>query len=92
MICVPRLTLAEDKTWLPTHIWHAKRFRMINLWSHRLPLTPTLKSFRPAYRFARRKATITDVSYFGTIELEGGRDGLVHLLKGVFGGAFAGTK
>ncbi|GFZ46872.1 hypothetical protein JCM24511_04092 [Saitozyma sp. JCM 24511] len=82
----------KDKTWLPTHIWHAKRFRMINLWSHRLPLTPTLKSFRPAYRFARRKATITDVSYFGTIELEGGRDGLVDLLKRVYGGAFAGTK
>jgi ribonuclease P/MRP protein subunit POP1 len=25
-----------DKTWLETHIWHAKRMHMENMWGHRL--------------------------------------------------------
>jgi ribonuclease P/MRP protein subunit POP1 len=59
-----------NKAWLPTHIWHAKRFHMINIWSHRLPLTPTLKSFRPAYRASRRKCAVHDASYYGVLELD----------------------
>lgn len=26
----------EDKTWLETHLWHAKRMHMNNLWGYRL--------------------------------------------------------
>lgn len=44
---------------------------MINLWGYRLPLTPTLKSFRPAYRAARRRCAVHDSSYYGIIEVEG---------------------
>ena len=65
---------------------------MINLWGYRLPLTPTLKSFRPAYRASRRKCIALDVSYFGIIELQGTRDALVRLLGNMTGGAFAGQK
>jgi hypothetical protein len=25
-----------DKSWLETHIWHAKRMKMENLWGYRL--------------------------------------------------------
>jgi ribonuclease P/MRP protein subunit POP1 len=65
---------------------------MTDIWGYRLPLTPTLKSFRPAYRFARRKAVVSDVSYFGIIELEGAREELVALLGGMFAGRFAGSR
>lgn len=29
-------TRLEDKTWLETHIWHAKRMHMENMWGYRL--------------------------------------------------------
>lgn len=34
------------KQWLETHIWHAKRFHMTNLWGYRIALTPTNKGKR----------------------------------------------
>lgn len=29
------LTL-ESKKWLETHLWHAKRMKMVNMWGYRL--------------------------------------------------------
>ncbi|ODN98010.1 hypothetical protein I350_07651 [Cryptococcus amylolentus CBS 6273] len=80
----------RSKRWLPTHIWHAKRHHMVNHWGWRLPMSPTLKSFRPAYRAGRRKAVAWDVSYYGVIEMEGRREDIVRLLGGVTDGKFAG--
>ena len=65
---------------------------MGNFWGYRIPLSPTLKSFRPAYRASRRRATVQDVSYYGIIELEGKRDNLVQLLGRMTEGAFAGQR
>ena len=28
--------ISEDKKWLETHLWHAKRMRMENMWGYRL--------------------------------------------------------
>ncbi|WVW84177.1 hypothetical protein I302_106207 [Kwoniella bestiolae CBS 10118] len=82
----------KNKTWLPTHVWHAKRYHMTNLWGYRLPLTPTLKSFRPAYRAGRRKVVGFDTSYYGIIELEGAREEIIGVLGRLSGGKFAGSK
>ncbi|EIW65998.1 hypothetical protein TREMEDRAFT_70391 [Tremella mesenterica DSM 1558] len=82
----------NNKTWLPTHIYHAKRFHMSTLWGHRIPLTPTLKSFRPAYRASRRRATLQDVSFIGIIEISGKRAQLITLLGRMMEGHFAGNK
>jgi hypothetical protein len=30
------LMVLEDKKWLETHLWHAKRMRMENMWGYRL--------------------------------------------------------
>jgi len=66
---------------------------MINLWGYRLPLSPTLKSFRSAYRAARRKAILHDASYIGTIEIAGSRSSILEVLgKTTAGCAFAGKK
>lgn len=82
----------RSKRWLPTHIWHAKRYHMANIWGWRLPITPTLKSFRPAYRAGKRKAIAWDVSYYGVIEVEGMKEEIVKLLTGMTFGKFAGAK
>ncbi|WRT66655.1 uncharacterized protein IL334_003614 [Kwoniella shivajii] len=82
----------KNKTWLPTHMWHAKRYHMTNLWGYRLPITPTLKSFRPAYRAGRRKAIGSDTSYHGIIELEGAREEIIAVMGRMSGGKFAGPR
>ena len=73
-------------------MYHAKRFHMTNLWGYRLPLTPTLKSFRPAYRASKRGVMVFDTSYYGMIELEGLRDDVVSVLGKMTGSAFAGPR
>jgi predicted RNase H-like nuclease (RuvC/YqgF family) len=36
--------------WLETHIWHAKRFKMVEQWGYKIPLHPNDKSVRASYR------------------------------------------
>jgi ribonuclease P/MRP protein subunit POP1 len=74
------------KTWLPTHMWHAKRARMTEpknpLWRFSIPLTSTEKSYRPTHRAAgARGAVAWDMSYMSTIALEGPATSLEKLLK-----------
>ena len=52
----------HDKKWLETHIWHAKRMKMINKWSYRLAKHCSDKGVRANYRFMKRGAIIS-VSY-----------------------------
>lgn len=74
------------KTWLPTHMWHAKRARMTEpknpLWRFSIPLTSTEKSYRPTHRASgARGAVVWDMSYMSTIGLEGSATSLEKLLK-----------
>ncbi|PWY83506.1 putative ribonuclease P complex subunit Pop1 [Aspergillus heteromorphus CBS 117.55] len=69
------------KTWLPTHMFHAKRARMATsrdpVWRFALPITPTEKSYRPTHRArGTRGAVAWDASYMATVGLEGGVEGL----------------
>ncbi|KII86967.1 hypothetical protein PLICRDRAFT_276152 [Plicaturopsis crispa FD-325 SS-3] len=61
----------REKTWLETHIWHAKRMPMENLWGYRLAITPTEKSFRPSHRASVHGSILHDASYQSLIELKG---------------------
>lgn len=75
-----------NKTWLPTHLWHAKRARMTEpkkpLWRFAIPLTPTEKCYRPTHRAAGDKgAVIWDTSYTSTIGLYGSAEGIERVLK-----------
>ncbi|KAI0714000.1 POP1-domain-containing protein [Cerioporus squamosus] len=69
-----------DKTWLETHIWHAKRMHMEHMWGYRLAVTPTEKSFRPSHRASVHGSILHDASYFATIELKGPEDLLRNIL------------
>ncbi|KAH9998011.1 ribonucleases P/MRP protein subunit POP1-domain-containing protein [Russula vinacea] len=61
----------RDKKWLETHLWHAKRMRMENMWGYRLAVQPTEKSFRPSHRASVHSSILHDASYYGLIELKG---------------------
>jgi ribonuclease P/MRP protein subunit POP1 len=76
------------KTWLPTHMWHAKRATMTEpkkpLWRFSIPITSTEKSYRPTHRATgARGAVAWDLSYMSTICLEGPSTSLEKVLKAV---------
>lgn len=53
--------------WLPTHIWHAKRFHMTKQFGYQIPMSPTQKCFRLMNRHARHSSTVFDTSYYDSI-------------------------
>lgn len=73
------------KSWLPTHLYHAKRAHMTlpkePLWRFAIPLTPTEKSYRATHRAMGARGCIAwDMSYMGTIGVEGAEASLTGLL------------
>lgn len=75
-----------NKTWLPTHAWHAKRARMTQpkepLWRFAIPLTPNEKIYRPVHRTqGQRGAVVWDMSYVSTIGLYGNPVGMERVLR-----------
>ena len=44
--------------WLETHIWHAKRMKMIDAWGYRLADHPNDKGFRAAYRASKNNCIL----------------------------------
>ncbi|KAL4977861.1 ribonucleases P/MRP protein subunit POP1-domain-containing protein [Aspergillus desertorum] len=89
----------RTKTWLPTHMFHAKRAHMATskdpLWRFAVPLSPTEKSYRPTHRASgARGAVAWDMSYISTIQLEGSEVSLETLLRtvGIMGDDAWGVK
>ncbi|KAH7176501.1 ribonucleases P/MRP protein subunit POP1-domain-containing protein [Dactylonectria macrodidyma] len=77
-----------NKTWLPTHPWHAKRSRMTvplePLWRFAIPLTPNEKLYRPTHRAQGDRGTLVwDTSYISTIGLYGNAAGIETVLKSI---------
>ncbi|KAL7920032.1 ribonucleases P/MRP protein subunit POP1 domain-containing protein [Trichoderma austrokoningii] len=77
-----------NKTWLPTHRWHAKRARMTlpkePLWRFAIPLTPNEKIYRPTHRAQGERGTMVwDMTYMSTIGLYGNYAGMARVLKKV---------
>lgn len=75
-----------NKTWLPTHKWHAKRARMTEpknpLWRFAIPLTPTEKIYRPTHRAQGERGTMVwDMTYMSTIGVRGYPSGLEKTLR-----------
>ncbi|KAK7056731.1 Ribonucleases P/MRP protein subunit pop1 [Paramarasmius palmivorus] len=71
----------ENKRWLETHIWHAKRMKMENMWGYRLAVTPTEKSFRPSHRASLHGSILHDASYEALVELKGPENVLTSILN-----------
>lgn len=78
----------QCKTWLPTHLFHAKRAHVTTtknpLWRFAIPLSPTEKSYRPTHRTrGARGAMAWDMSYMSTIQLEGSESSIEAALMAV---------
>ncbi|XP_012539589.1 ribonucleases P/MRP protein subunit POP1 [Monomorium pharaonis] len=73
----PRNLLSEynrrqcNKIWLETHIWHAKRFHMIDKWGYRIANYPNDRCFRANYRAVVKYCLLQDVSYYTCVEITG---------------------
>ncbi|XP_012231195.2 ribonucleases P/MRP protein subunit POP1 [Linepithema humile] len=83
----PRNLLSEysrrqrNKIWLETHIWHAKRFHMIDKWGYRIANYPNDKCFRANYRAVTKHCLLQDISYYTCIEIKGEENLLKTTLK-----------
>ncbi|KAL8992235.1 MAG: hypothetical protein Q9169_007259 [Polycauliona sp. 2 TL-2023] len=87
------------KSWLPTHLYHAKRAHMTEpkhpLWRFALPLNPTDKTFRKTHRAVSLRGCVAwDTSYMSTIGVEGVEASLLSLLRslGVDEDAISGAR
>lgn len=76
------------KSWLPTHLYHAKRARITPpaqpLWRFAIPLSPTDKTYRKTHRAVSYRGCVAwDTSYMSMIRLEGAEASLLNLLRGL---------
>ena len=74
------------KSWLPTHLFHAKRAHMTPpkepLWRFAIPITPNEKSYKATHRAGSMRGCIAwDMSYMSTIGIEGVEPSLLGLLR-----------
>ncbi|XP_071483327.1 ribonucleases P/MRP protein subunit POP1-like [Diadema antillarum] len=67
--------------WLETHIWHAKRFKMVEKWGWKIPLHPSDKSARATYRATARHCVLMDISYNQVVELSGAEEKIIAAMK-----------
>lgn len=83
----PHMLLSEygrrqrNKIWLETHIWHAKRFHMIDKWGYRIASHPNDKCFRANYRAVEKHCLLQDISYYTCVEIKGKESLLKTILK-----------
>ncbi|RCK59015.1 Ribonucleases P/MRP protein subunit POP1 [Candida viswanathii] len=78
----------KEFVWIPTHIWHVKRFHMVKKYGFQIPYSPNQKCFKLMNRWNRAKSVCFDTSYFLTMVLtlpdytgEPEEDPLVDLVK-----------
>lgn len=74
------------KSWLPTHLFHAKRAHMTPpsapLWRFSVPLTPTAKCYRPIHRASHERGAVAwDTSYMSTMGVEGPERSVIGTLR-----------
>ena len=77
--------------WLETHIWHAKRFHMVERWGHKIPDHPNDKGWRACYRAAASKCIMWDFSYLRLVQLEGRPELLMEKINMVTRGGAGGS-
>ena len=64
-----RDSAARRSKWLPTHLWHAKRFHMVDKYGWKLPYTPTQKCTRHSYHSIAKNCAAIDTSYLSVFQL-----------------------
>ncbi|KAG0015916.1 hypothetical protein BGZ80_009548 [Entomortierella chlamydospora] len=59
------------KRWLETHIWHAKRMKMVEIWGYKLADHSNENGIKSAYKSSHHQCIIQDSSYNGCLEITG---------------------
>ncbi|XP_076662213.1 POP1 ribonuclease P/MRP subunit isoform X2 [Halictus rubicundus] len=83
----PRNLLSEynrrqrNKVWLETHIWHAKRFHMVEKWGYRIASHANDRCFKANYRAVAKHCLMQDISYYTCVEIRGPEESLKETLK-----------
>lgn len=67
--------------WLQTHIWHAKRFHIVEKWGYKLPYHACDKAFRACYRAVAQHCLLQDISYYTCVEIFGNKAEIVEKIK-----------
>ncbi|WOK97407.1 ribonucleases P/MRP protein subunit POP1-like [Canna indica] len=77
------VTSGEGTKRLRTHLWHAKRFRMVKRWGFYLPLGlhGRGRGSRAVLRWSKRGALVHDASYCLPIQIEGPEEYIVAILR-----------
>lgn len=71
----------QNHVWLETHVWHAKRYHIKELWGYKIPFAPTDKRYRASYKAAANHCLVQDMSFFGAIEISGSLEALREKFK-----------
>lgn len=69
------------KRWLETHLWHAKRFHMVEKWGFKIAHHPNDRSWRACWRAITGHCLLLDLSYLTCIQCVGGEDMILKLFK-----------
>uniref|UniRef100_A0A5K3EKB0 HECT domain-containing protein n=1 Tax=Mesocestoides corti TaxID=53468 RepID=A0A5K3EKB0_MESCO len=64
-------TVASGVKWIPTSLWHAKRFHMVENWGWRLPYAPTDKMFKALQRDTTDRCFMLDLGYMNSFSISG---------------------
>ena len=59
----------DKSKWLPTHLWHAKRFHVVDKYGWKVPYTPTQKCTRHSYHSIAKNCAVIDTSYQSIYQL-----------------------
>ncbi|TYZ62009.1 hypothetical protein PybrP1_010917 [[Pythium] brassicae (nom. inval.)] len=62
---------SERAVWLPTHVWHSKRMKMVERYGLAFAAHRADKSVSASLEALRSKAILHDASYYGVLELYG---------------------
>jgi ribonuclease P/MRP protein subunit POP1 len=76
----PSLKNANGNSWLQTHKWHAKRFKMRSLWGYSLPYHSASHGMKYMSHVLKKASVVHDMSYVQPIELQGSIDDLFTML------------
>ena len=67
----------DRSKWLPTHLWHAKRFHMVDKYGWKVPYTPTQKCTRHSYHSIAKNCAVIDTSYQSIYQLSSDNQSLL---------------
>lgn len=74
----------KEFVWIPTHMWHVKRFHMVKKWGFQIPISPSQKCFRAVNRSSKKGCLLYDTSFVCTCIIEANsRESFMQILSAI---------